>query len=94
MFLVKISIELLRNLDLKDYEFLDLESHEKKQLREIRSFLARNNEIDKSLWRKMASFFNLFSKFSAKLPGGVEAGVETRQIETIYDLSIAIPSQL
>jgi len=87
VFLVKISIELLRNLDLRDYEFFDLDSHEKKKLREIRSFLARNNEIDKSLWRKMSSFFNLFSKFSAKLPGGVEAGIETRQIETIYDLS-------
>ena len=57
VFLVKISIELLRKLDSKDYKFLDLGSHRKKQLREIRSFLAQNNEIEKSLWQKITSFF-------------------------------------
>ena len=87
VFLVKIALELFKNINSIDYGKLDLDSYEKKQLREIRIFLSRNNEIDKTVLQKVISLFNIFSKFSAKLPGGVEAGFETRQAEANHDLS-------
>jgi energy-coupling factor transporter ATP-binding protein EcfA2 len=92
VFLVKISIELLKNIDSRDYDFdfLELNADERQKLKEVRSFLVQNNEINKNFGQKLASFVNVFSKFSAKLPGGVEAGVETRQIDITYDLSTMI----
>jgi Cdc6-like AAA superfamily ATPase len=84
--LVKAAIKLLEIVD-SDEDIFFSDSQERQQLKEIKLFLAQNNEIGKDLWQKMSSFFNIFSKFSAKLPGGVEAGLETRQIETIRDLS-------
>ena len=87
IFLVKIAIELIRLVDLREQDFSHFDSQERRQLREVRIFLSRNNEIDKDVWQKLISFLNIFSKFSAKLPGGMEAGIETRQIETVRDLS-------
>jgi hypothetical protein len=88
VFLVKVALSLIQYIDnLKEYEYFDLESDVEKKLKEIREFLLKNKEIDKSFLRKVISFFDIFSKFSAKLPGGIEAGVETRQVEVSHDIS-------
>jgi hypothetical protein len=85
--LVKIAIKVIEIIEREGTESLFLSAEEGKQLKEVKLFLSRNNEIDKNLWQRVTSFFNILSKISAKLPGGVETGIETRQIETVRDLS-------
>lgn len=85
--LVKIAIKLLDVVDSEGANIFLLGSKEKKQLREMKRFLSQNNEFKKDLWQRISSFSKIFSKFSAKFPGGLEAGLETKQIETIRDLS-------
>ncbi|MBW4509965.1 MAG: hypothetical protein KME64_26145 [Scytonematopsis contorta HA4267-MV1] len=86
VFLVKISLEIFNVIDIQELKSSVLNSHEKQQLREVRTFLSENKEIDKTVPEKLISKLNIFSKFSAKL-FGVEAGVETRKIVDNHDLS-------
>jgi hypothetical protein len=87
VFLVKISLEIFNIIDdIQANKSSVLNSREKQQLREVRTFLSENKEIDKTVPEKLISKLNIFSKFSAKL-FGVEAGVETRKIADNHDLS-------
>jgi Cdc6-like AAA superfamily ATPase len=87
VFLVKIAIKFIEIANREGIDTFHFNSQEQQHLKEVKSFLAQNNEISKNTWQNTISFLNIFSKFSTKLPGGVEAGIETRQIETVKDLS-------